>query len=124
MLGNDYLNLYQSDFYREKVEFFNSNNDTKSLNEFEQRFSLANALYTESKNCIGVNNYIMVVLQNSDIITAILSSDQSIFEILRDAADTERTVRPSETMTYLQAAVTVCKDHLEKIKKSNTGMHR
>lgn len=129
MLDNNYLNLYQSDFYKKEVDFFKSSNDTKGLANFEQRFSLANALYTESKKCIGFTSRnpeeaAMMITGNSDIITNILSSDQSIFEILRDAEGIERTVRPSETLTYLEAAISVCEKHLEEIKQNSNGMHR
>jgi hypothetical protein len=129
MLDNDYLNLYQSDFYKKEVNFFNSNNDTEGLENFEQSFSLANTLYTESKKCIGFTDTdpkyaAMTVSGNNDIITTILSSDQSIFEILRDAEGIERTVKPSKNMTSLEAAIKVCEKHLEKIKQDSTGMHR
>ncbi len=129
MLDNNYLNLYQSDFYKKEVDFFKSSNDTKGLANFEQRFSLANALYTESKKCIGFTSRNpeeggMMVIGNSDIITTILSSDQSIFEILRDAEGVERTVRPSKTSTSLEAAISVCEKHLEEIKQNSNGMNR
>lgn len=119
MLGNNYLNLYQTDFYKKEVELFQKNNDIQGLKNFEQRFSLANALYTESKKCIGFigetpENSAMCVIGESEIINEILNQDRSIFEILRDAEGIERTTRPSEKLTFLEASITVCLEHLEK----------
>ena len=129
MLDNNYLNLYQSDFYKKEVDFFKSNNDTKGLLNFEQRFSLANTIYTESKKCIGFigetpNEQAMMITGNNDTITTILSSDQSIYEILRDAEGIEKTTKPSKKLTALEAAIRVCEKHLENIKQNNNRMHR
>lgn len=125
MLANNYSNLYQTAFYKQKVEFFKSNNDPQGLENFEAMFSLANTLYTESKNCIGITNVdpkeaAMMVIRYSAIIMTILSSDKSIFEILRDAEDIEEIVKPSKKLTYMQAAIRVCKEHLEKIKNNDS----
>ena len=125
MLANNYSNLYQSDFYRKEVEFFQKNNDAQGLANFEQRFSLANVLYTESKKCIGFTSRdpetaLMSVVGESELINAILGQDKSVFEILRDAEGVERTTRPNEILTSLAASITVCSEHLEKIQ----GMHR
>ena len=129
MLDNNYLNMYQTDFYKKEVEFFKANQDTKGLADFEQKFALANALYTESKKCIGFSDRnpetaAMSVIDNSDVITAILSSDPSVFEILRDAEGVEKTVRPGKNLTCLAAAIFVCREHLDMVKQNNGGMHR
>ena len=121
MLGNDYNNLYQSAFYAEEVKFFQSHNDEKGLRGFEEKFALANALYTESKKCIGFTSLnpeeaAMTIVGSSDIITTILSNDSSIFEILRDANGTEKNYRPSKRLTSLDAAVIVCEEHLKEIR--------
>ena len=129
MLDNNYLNMYQTDFYKKEVEFFRANQDTEGLADFEQKFALANALYTESKKCIGFSgsdpkNVAMSVIDNSDVITAILSSDPSVFEVLRDAEGVEKTVRPGKRLTSLAAAIIVCREHLNMVKQNSGGMHR
>lgn len=122
MLSNNYSNLYQSNFYRKQVAFFQENNNIQGLMDFELKFSLANVLYTESKKCIGFTDRdpklaLMSVVRDSALISAILSQDESVLDILREAESFDKITQPNERLSSLAASITVGEEHLRQLQE-------
>ena len=121
-LANNYSNLYETDFYKKELKFLGS--DEAALHKFECLAALANALYTESSQHIGFTskkpeNALMCSVGESKIIKGILREHPEAIEVLRDAAGIDRKYHPSTKLTALDAAVNICKEHLEMVKSED-----
>lgn len=115
MLDNNFVTLYKTDYYEMKMYF----SDKKNIDlEFEIKFSYANILFLESKKCIDFVDNKIEVVRESKIIYSILEQDKSIFEILKDASNIEKITYTGKGMTYLDAAIIVCVEHLNKINNT------
>ena len=120
MIANNYSNLYQCKYYSEMVEFYKKTNNKKDLLDFEQSFSLANVLYTESKKCVAFRHPneeygSMSIIGESEVIKAILRQGLDGYSMLRLIESKDNEINSSETLTSLEAAVDVCNHTLSKM---------
>lgn len=125
MLSNNYLSLYQTDFYWEQRENYIKNKDMEGIIDFERRFALSNVVYIESKNCIGLTSQnpettAVAGTDHSEIISVLLANNPNINTTLHAINSSEEELHPSSKMTYLQMAIRVCEEHMQ----TNNRTHR
>lgn len=124
MLENEYLNLYQSDYYKQQVAVLQDKKDVIGLRDFEQNMAIANLLYTESKKCIAFTSNNpedkttrMVFVRESETIKFILAQEEGILEILEEIRNVEEALHPTERVTQLDATISVCEKHKQNMQE-------
>ena len=121
MLQNDYFNLYQSEFYQKAA------GEYSDRDEFERRFALANVLYVHGLKCIGFTGRnekgdgpaLVMVLRNDNVINQILTSENSAFDLLKEADEYEREAKPASSLTCIQASILACEDHINRLDRGS-----
>ena len=117
MIDNDYTSLYDAFYYEMKLYYMTSDTSNKEFREFLSNMALANAVYVESKKCFSIVDNQVHFDKESNVIYLILETYPHIYDVLKDAMEIEKITYINGNVTYLQAAVIVCDEHLKKMSK-------
>jgi len=114
MVVNEYVNLYESDYYKNKASLYNFNRNDNGLNKFENDFVIANAIYVESKNCYELRDD-GIYIKKSELINRFLSEHLNVIDILNEVYEFEKRTNKGDFISAIELCVMVCESHLNDL---------
>ena len=117
-LFDGFDNLYQTDYYKMKLNQLQSNQE--ELVKFKDEFALINEIYKESQRLVGLtgvdrSNSVAMINKENPLISKLLETNSQILNILHDIRNTENK---TGFMTRLDAAIIVCESYLNEQTKT------